>query len=398
MTNKHSHPILGGRTPEKRTEPRSDIKPVEEFPVNVPSYISDDPTQSIRRSRSEIEYADPSILQDVQSQCKDVVDRFPNKAVLFVGSEEYDYPTITILEGLQDLGFTIYTLKKPNINSWFCNQVIDSTSGLKIDFALFNVGWGTRWSYYNRYQLRRFPIVLINSTRATWLNALSHIHISHIYMEVDKSAPDDADTLDIQPYRWAEMPSSSYAPDVLFSLYISSGGLNLPLGIHREFSNLAGTLSKVDRSTDLVGIVSLQEATGELIVPVEVAKFVSNDLGIHQWQRWANWKGGFDLLNSSAMYLANTGINHESLWKSLACGCLPFIPDPKTASAYQVTDITPFTVYKSQDELTDKVDWLTEHPDLLNRLRQDCETLAIEYFTPAPLAKRFLHLVREMIK
>ena len=48
------------------------------------------------------------------------------KNILFIGSESYDGPTITIIEGLYNLGYKIFVYKKSNINSWFCNSIIDS--------------------------------------------------------------------------------------------------------------------------------------------------------------------------------------------------------------------------------------------------------------------------------
>ena len=53
------------------------------------------------------------------------------KEVLFIGSESYDGPTITIIEGLYKLGYKIYVYKKTNINSWFCNIIIDSLDNIE---------------------------------------------------------------------------------------------------------------------------------------------------------------------------------------------------------------------------------------------------------------------------
>ena len=92
-----------------------------------------------------------SILLDVENQSKNVDNMYPHKKILFIGSESYDAATITTLEGLYGLGFVIFTYKKPNINSWFCNTVIQSLAEitLKIDFVLSNMHWGVKWSLYD---------------------------------------------------------------------------------------------------------------------------------------------------------------------------------------------------------------------------------------------------------
>ena len=48
------------------------------------------------------------------------------------------------------MNFEILVYKKENINSWFCNKIIDSLENIEdeIDFVLSNLHWGTRWSYY----------------------------------------------------------------------------------------------------------------------------------------------------------------------------------------------------------------------------------------------------------
>lgn len=381
----HSHPVLRRQVPEKQTESKSDIVPVEEFPVNVPSFAKDEHAAE-RRSRARVQYADYAVLNDMQTGCNLIRDEFKHRAVLYIGSEEYDYSTITILQGLSSLGFEIYTLKKPNINSWFHNEVVDSTSGLKVDFALFNVGWGTRWSYYHRYQLRRFPVIAIDSvlTGSSGNAGYSEKHI-----------PDSVDELEIQPYRWIDA-AKPIEFDAIFSWRIQEA-VYLPPGIHYESLD-AGVESihpnAGPRSLEPIHI-PLQDQ-GEAIIPAHIASLIAKDaeLNIHGWHNWIRWHGTFSTLNKSAIAVCDqAGIHQRFLWDALAAGCLVMFNESFGASkqpGYPITCISPFTVFQSQDELQDKIDWLTEHPDLLNRLRQDSERLALKYFTPVPLAKRFL--------
>jgi hypothetical protein len=69
-----------------------------------------------------------SILEDTYQKTKKIEENFKHKKVLFIGSESYDRATITIIEGLYKLGFEIFVYKKLNINSWFCNTIIDNLS------------------------------------------------------------------------------------------------------------------------------------------------------------------------------------------------------------------------------------------------------------------------------
>ena len=71
-------------------------------------------------------------LEDIYQESKNSERYFKYKNVLFIGSESYDAPTITVIEGLQELGFNIFTIKKANINSWFGNKVIKNPKKLNL--------------------------------------------------------------------------------------------------------------------------------------------------------------------------------------------------------------------------------------------------------------------------
>ena len=63
------------------------------------------------------------VLADIQGRAQGIERHFAYRAILFIPSESYDAAAITVIQGLDELGFKIYTFK-PNINSWFCNTVI----------------------------------------------------------------------------------------------------------------------------------------------------------------------------------------------------------------------------------------------------------------------------------
>jgi hypothetical protein len=102
------------------------------------------------------------ILETIYQKSLGSERAFPHKKILYIGTESYDSVAITVIEGLQELGFEIYVIGKSNINSWFCNKIIDSPAGLTFDFVLSSLHWGTRWSYYKKYGLQNYLKVLID--------------------------------------------------------------------------------------------------------------------------------------------------------------------------------------------------------------------------------------------
>ena len=147
------------------------------------------------------------ILEDIYNKAFGIENNYKNKKILFIGSESYDGGTITIIEGLSQLGFDIYVYKKTNINSWFCNKIIDNLDNIEenIDFVLSNLHWGTRWSLYN-YLNHKVPFILIdNDDRmhddniSDWKNKYKN------YCNVYKfEPPDEIKNMELSPYRWME--------------------------------------------------------------------------------------------------------------------------------------------------------------------------------------------------
>ena len=124
---------------------------------------------------------------------------------------------ITVLQGLKELGWRVFTIGKPNINSWFVNEVIEDPGKVKFDFVLSNLHWGNRWDYYDKFKLHGRLKVLIdgcdNRARHTWQD--KYKFYCKKYKGRGRPAPDVL-ARDVQPHRWME-PLGDYKPDVMFT-------------------------------------------------------------------------------------------------------------------------------------------------------------------------------------
>lgn len=428
----HSHPILNRPVQEKRSEPKKVI-PVEEeirgyeivdtggeeIPFTTPPLLP-----AIRPKREKkVRFADPSTLQLIADQATAIEKRFSNRSVLFIGAECYDAPTITVIEGLQELGFTIYTLNRQNVNSWFCNTVVNDISNLKFDFILSNLQWGVRWSYYEEYNLNSYPKVLIdgcdNHGDLTWKQKITRVRKRW------KRVPgDDVLSRQVQPYQWGES-EKGYRPDIVFASQLFPGydAIYQPFGIQREFVNLAGGLPTTDdrsntflfiagsgtgraqvqqwvNNSPVEGSKVVSGVRGEAVIPDEIAPFIAkdgDDPGVHSWFRWVHYRGYFNLLrDTKSLIYSNVWKHHhwwdsKRPWEALASGCLIMTETPSIVmNDYPITTLTPFCVFQSQEELIDKCHWLSSHQSHFDKMRVESTELAYRYFTPVPLARRFL--------
>jgi hypothetical protein len=172
-------------------------------------------------------------LEEVYQESKNSERYFSHKKILFIGSESYDAPTITVIEGLEELGFEIYTIDKPNINSWFCNKVIKYPQKIKFDFVLSNLHWGTRWSYYRKYNLSFYPKVLIdgdeNMNWKTWQEKFDHYKNEYVY-----EPPEEIKEKEIAPFHWVES-LGDYKPDIVFTAQKQFGDKDSPKPITNYF-------------------------------------------------------------------------------------------------------------------------------------------------------------------
>jgi hypothetical protein len=373
-------------------------------------------------------------LEKVFMESESSEEYFRQKRILFVGSESYDAATITILEGLSQLGFEICTLHKPNINSWFTNKVVDDVRNLKFDFVLSNLHWGTRWSYYKKYELASYTKVLIDGDddkvpfcdeedhgyRGRWRK--KYQQYVHDYVQ---DPPEQVKKLDLMPYRWVE-PLTDYEPDVVFASQKrknDNSSVYLPFGIHEEYKDSYLAKSTSERSIDLAHISGPGEkrrsmetlinrlqmirllpgriyngsARGGQVAPDAIRSKVSlDDKIVHGYIRWTFDKSYFDVLNNSKV-LVYPGIDKWPFWDSkrpwegYASGCLVLMEAPNIdVREYPITEICDYTVYHSTYEFISKCRYLLSHEDVLDRFRISAVERAWKFFSPLPIARYFL--------
>lgn len=374
-------------------------------------------------------------LEDTYRASHAIENSYPEKRILFIGSESYDAPVITVLQGLVELGFKIYTIKKWNINSWFCNQVIENPSSLKYDFILSDLHWGTRWTYYETFGLQRYPKVLIdgsdNRNWSTWREKYEYYKSCYVF-----EPPDEVKNLEVAPYRWVE-PIGEYSPDIVFASQKQRGDQTaryLPFGINKEYLSLAEGKKPSQRLYDFVHIegpgwkrtltrhlLDVAKATrilpgslfngsvfGEKIVSDTIRsqlEFEQSDRNIiHGYFRWALDRAYFRLLNNSKV-LIYPGIDRfpfwdsKRPWESYASGCVVLLSKPSIdVSEYPPTEICSFANYSSPFELIDKCRFLFRTPAAVDRYATETITRSHKYFSPISLARYFLVHIKNTVK
>ena len=351
-----------------------------------------------------------------------------NKKILFIGSESYDAPSITVLQGLLELGFDIYTIKKPNINSWFCNKIIDDPSQFKFDFVLSSLFWGTRWSFYKKYNLDNYLKVLIdgddNLYWKTWRDKYNHYAKTRVY-----DPPEEIKNLELMPYRWVE-PIGNYKPDIVFTSQKQFGdkeSFYLPFGIQKQYYDLFENKSTKEREYDFThvpgpgiqrdrmnfliracrrfkiipGNIRINEEKSREIIPEKIRDNFLKDDNIHSYHRWVMRAPYFKDLNNSKV-LVYPGIDSEPMWESkrpweaYASGCLVLMSNPCIdVSEYPITEICEYAVYKSYFDFIKKCRYLYRNQPYLDELRKQAFERSKKYFTPKPIANYFLNKIKE---
>lgn len=373
-------------------------------------------------------------LEESYQESRNSEKYFKNKNILFIGSESYDAPVITVIEGLQELGFKIYTLHKPNINSWFCNQVIknpEDVKKIKFDFILSNLHWGTRWSYYQKYNLHSYFKVLIdgddNMNWKSWKDKYEYYKKEYVF-----EPEEEIKLKEIAPFRWVES-IDGYQPDIVFTAQKQFGDQNsyyLPFGIHREYFKLSEGKTTNQREIDfchidgpgikrkktkylikLLGFFKILPGKifngyirGEVEIPKQIKHFLTEDNKnnrVHGYHRWTMGKDYFKVLNNSKI-LIYPGIDHWPFWDSkrpweaYASGCLVLMEKPCIdVSEYPITEICDFAVYNSYLEFIKKCHYLYKNQAFLDKLRRESFEKAKRYFSPKPIANYFLQKIKE---
>lgn len=263
------------------------------------------------------------------------------KNLLYIGSESYDAPTITVLQGLQEMGWNIYTLNKPNVNSWFCNKVVDESSLPEIRFVLSNLHWGTRWSNYDKLGLLAYKKVLIDGDDDPNVGDWYQKYLWHC-RRYPVNPPLGVRDAHLSPYRWMER-LGNYQPDYVFCAqkHRSDPATYLPFGIHREYYDLAEHRHVADRqyafahfpgpgrrrrfASRAINVYNhllrpsprIWNASirGDIHAPASTQQLISQDQNIHSWHRWTLPKGYFRILNQTRV-LIYPGVDHWPYWES----------------------------------------------------------------------------------
>jgi len=367
------------------------------------------------------------ILEEKFRESRKSEKYFKWRKILYIGSESYDAPVITVIQGLEELGFEIYTIKKPNINSWFCNKIVNNPNENNYDFIISNLHWGTRWSYFKKYNLNCYPKILIdgddNHSNLSWKE--KYATYKHKY-EVDPS--ENLKDKKLSSFRWVEN-MHDYLPDIVFTTQkkITDNCYYLPIGIKRDYFAFYENKSTEMREYDfthidghgirrkkmhwflrichllkiLPGKIFNGSIRGASIVPELIEKQVENDKNIHSYHRWVFPKDYYYLLNNSKV-LIYPGILDSSQWDSkrpweaYASGCMPFLSEPNIdVRQYPITEINEFAVYKSIPELVSKCRYMFKNKKFLEKNRLLSTSNAAKYFSPKPLSNFFLRSVHD---
>tara|TARA_R100000008_G_C3581577_1_gene168895 strand:+ start:963 stop:2054 length:1092 start_codon:yes stop_codon:yes gene_type:complete len=337
-----------------------------------------------------------------------------NKKILFVGSESYEAPVITILEGLYKLGFQIDVFKS-NINSWFCENLISAASE-GYDFCLSGQQWGTRWDLIpsNLIKIMVDGSDVVNGND-TWIKKANSFVDDH-----GKCVPSDL-TQDVFLERWA-LPLGNYTPDILFTSqkqFTSSHEANfyLPFGItdfyknpksrsfkdrEIDFAHISGPGQKRNEVDALVarglipGNTFYGKVYGDPKFPSPISAMASKDQNIHSYHRWASNPAYVSALGNCKCILYG-GIDHWPFWDSkrpweaLSSGSyFLFTKPPIDISEYPLSECDSFAECTDYRELVEKALYLYSHPSEFETRIKKMSERALKYFSSTSLARYFL--------
>jgi hypothetical protein len=380
-----------------------------------------------------------SILENTLKKTMNIENEFKHKKILFIPSESYDATTIGIIEGLNEMNFEILVYKKNNVNSWFCNKIIDSLENIEdeIDFVLSNLHWGTRWSYYKCLN-HKVPYILIDGDDrihgddlSDWKNKYKN-NIKNYRM-----ATEEIKNKNLSPFRWMEK-LENYEPDIVFfgqKYKVNKNSIFLPTSISNNYlkyfknrekyekiydvTNIPGPGTFRDHITYLVeGIcknqlklnVWNQKVYGNMLVPDEIRFFCENDNNVHSWHRWKIGKDYQEKLMSSKIlivppvdkYNAPGGIGIKRVTEGLAAGCfILFHQQPDfDDSTYPIEELCPFSRFKFLDyqDCMNKIVYLLKNPKALEFYKNKMYENALKYYTSLPITRYFLWNINNKLK
>ena len=340
--------------------------------------------------------------------------KITHKAILYIGSESYDAPAITVLQGLQELGFEICVIAKPNINSWFCNVVVPENRIPQVDFVLSDLHWGTRWSRYATLP-RSLPRVMIDGDDEFWGKGWEY-KFGQYWNRYRTDAPDSVKIAFPCPYRWVE-PLNGYEPDVLFVSHKQAWqeAFYLPFGITREYLKAGAHRRNSARPIDFLHVPGHGKARARVDAMIHAKdlpgvavsrKFRSTSdypdgipsqgNRVHSWWRWGTDPAYFDALKRAKVliYPVLKGFHWDSKrpYEALAAGCMLLMQRPRCdQSDYPLDEAGAYFEWPGGLEMACNL----LLADGIEAARRRCVNWAALNLTPRPLAEYFLRKVTE---
>lgn len=378
-------------------------------------------------------------LENTYNKCLNIENKFTKKKILFIPSESYDSATICIIEGLNNLGFEILVYKKNNINSWFCNKIIDNLDNIEdsIDFVLSNLHWGTRWSLYNRLK-HKVPYILIDGDDRIHGNNISdwkekYNNYIKNYIKICKlENSEEIKNSELAPYRWME-EMRDYSPDIVFmsqKYFCNNNYIYLPFGIHECYYKINKNIDKIYDITFIPGPGEYRNNMHNFInylkknnpnlnifnqniysnkhININIKKFIENDNNIHSWHRWNISEDYLNILNQSKIVIYTPvdkynapGWESKRPYEILAQNTiiLYFKQKDFDNSQYPLNEICDICEFSEEnyEELVKKIEILLNNSDLLKIKTEECYNNSKKYFTPIPIARYFLYNINNKI-
>ena len=373
-------------------------------------------------------------LENTYNKCLNIENKFTKKKILFIPSESYDVCTIGIIEGLNKLGFEILVYKKNNINSWFCNKIIDNLDNIEdtIDFVLSNLHWGTRWSLYNKLK-HNVPYILIDGDDRIHGNNISDWKDKYNnYIKIYKLNPsDEIKDRELSPYRWIE-EIGNYKPDLIFmanKYKINKNCLYLPTGILDNYIKyLDNNNNNINnKKYDIVHIngpgeyrnklkyiidtylkkynIFNEKIYGETQLDNKIKHYYNLDNNIHSWHRWNLAKDYCNMLKQSKIniispvdvYNSPGGVGIKRITEALMSGSYILYHqqsdvDDSTYSYEYICDYCKFE-FENYNEMIQKCDYLLNNPDILKQKQINMYNNSKKYFTSIPITRYFLYYI-----
>lgn len=312
-------------------------------------------------------------------------------------------------------------------------QMQEWIASTPIDFVLSNLHWGTRWDYYVQYGLDTFPKVLIDGDDSrhgrNWYNRYTG------WRKVYPMQSGSEVLWNNQLYsRRFMVPLHGYTPDVVFSAQKAPNDRvshYLPFGIHNptpgmvsadinwirpfcnrdfDFTNIPGDGGARTWITGMVsgcpppGCVSNEFIHGPWRASKPTREAIALDKNIHSWHRWRFYSHYWKMLGDSRTVI-NPGVfidlpqwDSKRPWEALAMGAHVLHREPNIdMSSYPVTALSDYSTFVDYPEMIAICRELISREKLWWRLEKQVLDRAWKYFGPAPLARRFLQIIKESL-